>query len=91
MSNNKFAAALKPAKQPAAPEQPATAERTASHVRPSRTATKLIGGHFDRTVSRQLKEIAVAEDTTVQALVAEALDMLFHSRQKPTIASKPKA
>ena len=47
---------------------------------------KHIGGYFDPAVARQLKSIAVEEDTTVQELVAGALDMLFQSRGKPTIA-----
>ena len=47
---------------------------------------KHVGGYFDPAVARQIKSLAVEEDTTVQELVAEALDMLFQSRNKPTIA-----
>lgn len=89
--SNKFAAALKtknqlsaePAAVPQEQEQPASV-----HARPSRKSTKHIGGYFDPTVSRQLREIALAEDSSVQALLGEAIDMLFQSRRKPTIASK---
>lgn len=83
--SNKFAAALKPVK--AAPE--AVAESGSPHARPSRKSTKHVGGYFDPTVSRQLREIALEEDSTVQALLGEAIDMLFQSRRRPTIASKP--
>ena len=33
--------------------------------------------------------LAASEDRTLTALLAEALDMLFQSRQMPTIAQKP--
>lgn len=92
--SNKFAAALKPKAQPAAGDAATTsdAEQTSVHARPSRKSTKHIGGYFDPTVSRQLREIALAEDSSVQALLGEAIDMLFQSRRKPTIASrKPKS
>ena len=47
---------------------------------------KHIGGYFDPAVARQMKALAAEEDTTVQELVAEALDLLFESRGKPGIA-----
>ena len=92
--SNKFAAALKPKSQPvdrtentvAAPD----VQPVSPHARPSRKATKHVGGYFDPTVSRQLREIALAEDSSVQALLGEAIDMLFQSRRKPTIASRSK-
>lgn len=91
--SNKFAAALKPKKHPE-PEGTSgseAAEPAASpHARPSRKSTKHVGGYFDPAVSRQLREIALAEDSSVQALLGEAIDMLFQSRRKPTIASKPR-
>jgi hypothetical protein len=79
---NKFANALqKPvAKQPEPEASP--------HARPSRQGTKHIGGYFDPAVSKQLRSIALEEDTSVQALLEEALDLLFQSRRKPTIARK---
>lgn len=89
--SNKFAAALKPKSQP--PAEPAAVpqeqgQSASVHARPSRKSTKHIGGYFDPTVSKQLREIALAEDSSVQALLGEAIDMLFQSRRKPTIASK---
>ncbi len=52
----------------------------------ARAGKRLIGGHFDKSVSRQLRELAAREDTTVQALLAEAINMLFVSRSLPQIA-----
>lgn len=37
-------------------------------------------------VVRQIKALAAEEDTTVQELVAEALDLLFQARGKAAIA-----
>ena len=92
--SNKFAAALKPKPQPADPSENASAgEETppaTSQRRPSRKSTKHVGGYFDPAVSKQLREIALIEDSSVQALLGEAIDMLFQSRRKPTIASRPR-
>ncbi len=91
--SNKFASALKPKNQPATEiiETASDAQKFASvHARPSRKSTKHVGGYFDPAVSKQLREIALAEDSSVQALLAEAIDMVFQSRRKPTIATRPK-
>lgn len=91
--SNKFAAALKP-KAEVTPQAPDTAsvEQKNVHARPSRKSAKHVGGYFDPAVSKQLREIALAEDSSVQALLGEAIDMLFQSRRKPTIANrKPKS
>ena len=84
--SNKFAQALKRPDTVTAPEPPAS---ESPHARPSRRGTKHVGGYFEPQVSKQLRQIALDEDSSVQELLAEALDMLFHSRQKPTIARKP--
>jgi hypothetical protein len=52
-------------------------ERRTRAQRPSRTGTKLVAGHFDPKVARQLRIIAAEEDTTIQSLLEEALDLLF--------------
>jgi hypothetical protein len=53
---------------------------------PSRQGKKTIAGHFDPAVSRQLREIALAEDSSVQELLREALNDLFLKRGRPPIA-----
>ena len=62
-----------PAPSPAAPAE-APAARGAQG---SRRGTKLIGGHFPPEVSTQLRILAAEGGTTVQSLLAEALDDLF--------------
>jgi hypothetical protein len=61
---------------PRTPE-PIPSERRTKAQRPSRTGTKLVAGHFEPKVARQLRIIAAEEDTTIQALLEEALDLLF--------------
>lgn len=55
-------------------------------ARPGRAGTKLIGGHFDPSVARQLRLIAAEEDTTIQSLLAEALDLLFVKKGKARVS-----
>lgn len=43
----------------------------------ARQGTKLIGGHFPPEISTQLRILAAEGGTTVQSLLAEALDDLF--------------
>lgn len=51
-----------------------------------RQGTKLIGGHFAPEVSTQLRIIAAEDGTTVQNLLAEALDDLFVKKGKGRVA-----
>jgi hypothetical protein len=53
--------------------------------RPSREGRRLIAGHFDPKVAKQLKLLAAEEETTVQALLEEALDLLFLKKGKGAI------
>ena len=64
-------------------------ERAAAHRRiiPARIGTKLIGGHFAEEVSVALKVIAAENRTTVQDLMAEAINGIFAKYQKPQIAT----
>ena len=73
-----------PKPTPAAPpatEQPSMAEQRPlkgeRFYRPSRDGRRFLGGHFDPKVVRQMKMLAAEEDTTTQALLEEALDLLF--------------
>ena len=61
-------------------------EKATTTTASSRENTVMVGGHFPKHVSRQLKMIAVEEDTTNQALIAEALDLLFTRKGKDKIA-----
>jgi len=61
-------------------------DKTAKFHRPSREGRKLIAGHFDPKVAKQLKLIAAEDDTTVQALLEEALNLLFVKKGRGVVA-----
>lgn len=42
-----------------------------------RAGKKVISGHFDPEVNRQLKQIALDRNTTIQALLSESLNDFF--------------
>lgn len=69
--------------------QTKTAERKRKRVvrKASRVGTVLVGGHFPEPVARQLRIIAAEEGTTNQALLREALDLLFAKKGKERISS----
>ena len=54
--------------------------------RPSRDNRRFVGGHFAPAVGKQLRMIAVEDETTVQALLEEALDLLFVKKGRQKIA-----
>ena len=53
---------------------------------PSRQGKKALTGFFDPAALKQIKMMAVTEDTTIQALLTEALNDLFKKHSKPPIA-----
>ncbi len=84
-SNPETAPASKPPRQKAiAAKTPANQAKPAP--KPGRASTKLIGGHFAPEVSTQLRIIAAEDGTTIQNLLAEALDDLFVKKGKARIA-----
>ena len=58
----------------------------ASYVAPSRRGKKVVSGYFDTGVSKQLKILCVENDTSLQALLTEALNDLFIKHGKSPIA-----
>jgi hypothetical protein len=70
-----------------ADRRPAARTSPLRAVPPSRTGRVLIGGHFAPEVQTALKVIAAEERTTVQALLAEAINTVFAKRHKPEIAA----
>lgn len=64
----------------------AVATPSAKPASSGRQGTKLIGGHFAQEVSTQLRILAAEEGTTVQNLLAEALDDLFVKKGRGRVA-----
>jgi hypothetical protein len=65
------------------PKPPATRKLA---VAPTRSGRVLVGGHFAPEVQTALKIIAAEERTTMQSLLAEAINTVFAKRHKPEIA-----
>lgn len=55
---------------------------SSNYLPPSRTGKRLIGGHFPPEVAKHLKILAAEEETSIQALLEEALDLLFVKKGK---------
>jgi hypothetical protein len=74
---------------PVAPGAPSGSQAAMekSYDRPSCRNTRLIGGHFRPEVARQLRMLAAEEDTTIQALLAEAIDLLLTKKAKNRIGT----
>jgi hypothetical protein len=75
---------------PAEAASPAPAEERKAEPRRlnPRVGLKQIAGHFPPEVAWQLRELAVERRTTVQALLAQALNDLFQKHGKPEIAPR---
>lgn len=66
-----------PLRQVSNEKKPAAVKESGPGTPPSRQGKKAVTGFFDPAVSRQLKQLALDEDKTVQYLLAEALNDLF--------------
>lgn len=75
------AAALKAVQPKVSSEEPAKFHR------PVRDGKRFVGAHFPPEVAKQLRMIAAEDDTTIQALLEEAVDLLFAKKGRATIAS----
>ena len=58
------------------------ASDSTAYIAPSRKGKTLIGGHFDPEIKRQLKTIAAQEDSSIQALLEEAITKLLKDRAR---------
>jgi hypothetical protein len=70
---------------PATPESREQGREGKKTSQPSREGTRMIAGHFPPAVSKQLKIIAAEEDSSVQELLGEALNLLFIKKGKTRI------
>lgn len=71
---------------PPAPAQPADVTQEASRTTSrTRIGTKQVAAHFPEDVAWQLRALAVDRKTTVQNLLAEALNDLFAKYGKPEL------
>ena len=75
-------ARLKADERPPAPSQPVPAAEVRTGRQPSRIGKKTVIFYDDPAVVRALKHLATDEDTTMQALMQEAVDLLLVSKGK---------
>jgi hypothetical protein len=69
------------------PEAPAVKKYPENpHYRPGRASKSNVTGYFPPEVKKQLRLLAAERDTTIQGLLAEALNELFAKYGKPEIA-----
>ena len=61
---------------------------SASTKAKAREGKKAIVGYFSEDMSRQLRVMAIQEDTTMQALVGEALDLLMRARGRHSFGER---
>jgi hypothetical protein len=66
-----------------------TAARAAATTRPGRVETTNINGYFAWPVKKTLRKIAFHHDTTIQALLGEALNDLFAKYGEPEAVTRP--
>lgn len=90
MAKPDFAAGLKKlkaAEEPPAPAiQPVQSTQTKTELPPSREGKVAISGYFDPAVRKQLQILAVRNDTTMVAMMAEAINLLFEKYGESQIA-----
>ena len=83
---------LKPPPSPAIalmPEAPKPADSAVPRAtRQDRAGKKMVGGHFSVELSRSINILAAERDTTVQALVGEALDLLMRHYGKHPLGER---
>jgi hypothetical protein len=76
-----------PTPDPAAQqEEPASSISRASEPAPSRKGKVAISAYFDPVVRQQLAILAVKQNKSQAALMAEALNLMFERYGEPTIA-----
>ena len=74
-----------------APEEPPPGDAAAdsgSSAQPSRAGKASVTGYFAPEVRRQLRRLAADRDTTIQALLGEALNDLFAKHGLPEIVAR---
>lgn len=96
MQENSLSAAIAGKLEEQQPEAPksktkrvkvANQSKPKSKAKPKAGKTVLVGGHFPPAVLKQLRIIAAEDDTTNQALLEEALNLLFVKKGKAKIES----
>jgi len=73
-----------PAPQPAAPAL--TRNNQPKRPRPDRAGQRLVAAHFDADTFKSFKILCAEQGATTQAMVSEAIELLFRKYHKPITA-----
>lgn len=86
-TKNKLTDALANAENASQAKDPTNETETEKqYLPPSRQGKKQIAGYFSKEVHYQIKLISFETGKSIQALLAESLNHLFHQYDKPPIA-----
>lgn len=91
MMSNRFAAGLVKVREvggkagPATPDVTTDSQQTTT-IAPSRIGKVAVSAYFDPAVRQQLAILAIKENRSQAALMADALNLLFEKYGEPTIA-----
>ena len=88
-AKNKLTDALEQSEKASQAEVPTNETETENekqYLPPSRQGKKQIAGYFSKEVHYQIKLISLETGKSIQALLAESLNHLFHQYDKPPIA-----
>ena len=84
------AASKKPTPTLVPPVEKPQAQRASApqqvQIKPSRVGKKPVTGYFDPAVSRQIKQMALDQDSSIQDLMREAFNDLFEKHNQKPIA-----
>ena len=67
---------------------PSNSRNLSPHYRPSRDGKATVSGYYPREVRKQLRGMAAEHETTIEDLLAEALNDLFAKYKKPELAPR---
>jgi hypothetical protein len=88
MPKGSLAAAMRRSAQTGQTNTPAPAPAAVKNAgRPDRDGKSNVTGYYSNAVKKQLRQMCVDRDMTIQALLAEALNCLFEKYGKPAIAT----
>ncbi|MGL4968349.1 MAG: ribbon-helix-helix domain-containing protein [Inquilinus sp.] len=76
-----------PVSSPISADAPAI-ERRGGSIAKAREGKKAVVGYFSPELSRAMRQMALDEGTSVQALLGEAIDMLMRARDKHPFAER---
>lgn len=86
-AQDKFCSSCGSSKEPKARNKRGIKTDTGNGKQICREGRVVVAGHFEPVVQTALRLLAAEEGTTIQALLAEGINMVLAARGKPQVAS----